>query len=231
MTLFFSFTEYVCKPRCYFFHLWTRSGRSLLLGLVLLLVGLRAEAQKTWTGGSTNWNVSSNWSPAGVPTAADNVVIPSAPANDPIVSTTVVANSVEVQSGASLSITSGGRLQIDESKPISGSTTAFYNVGTVSNQGQIVISAGSFSFGDYGIRNVGTITNRVGGIIAIEKPTNLPNSTCFFNDGGTVANEGQVLLGTAFNSTFPSNSSSYSIRNTGNFTNKTGVLSPLTDPL
>ena len=204
------------------FCLSAKVGHILLLGLLLLLVGLRAEAQKNWLGTTTNWNTASNWNPMGVPTASDNVVIPSAPANDPIVSTKVVAKSVEVQSGASLSITSAGSLSINQSKSISGSLTAFYNSGTVSNQGQLVISNGSFSFGDYGIRNLGTITNRVGGIIAIEQPTILPNSTCFFNDGGTVDNEGQVLLGTAFNSTFPSNSSSYSIRNTGNFTNKTG---------
>ncbi|MBD2757262.1 beta strand repeat-containing protein [Spirosoma validum] len=223
MTRFSPFINVVDRrPQQDTFCLSAKGSRSLLLGLLLLLVGLRAEAQKTWTGGTTNWNTASNWNPAGVPTAADNVVIPSAPANDPIVSTTVVANSVEVQSGASLSITSGGRLLVDQSKPISGSLTAFYNSGTLSNQGQLVISAGSFSFGDYGIRNLGTITNRVGGIIAIEQPTIQPNSTCFFNDGGTVNNEGQVLLGTAFNSTFPSNSSSYSIRNTGNFMNKTG---------
>ncbi len=203
-------------------RLRTRIGRSLLLGLLVLLTGFGAQAQKTWVGTTTNWNTASNWSPSGIPTATDNVVIPSAPANDPIVSTTVVAKSVEVQSGASLSITSAGSLSVNQSKPISGSTTAFYNSGTVRNQGQLVISNGGFFFGDYGIRNLGTFTNRVGGIIAIELPTSQPNSTCFFNDGGTVDNEGQVLLGTGFNSTIPSNSSSYSIRNTGNFTNRTG---------
>ena len=224
MTRFYPSTcVFVSQPQHHRFRLPARVGHGLLLGLFLLLVGLKAQAQKTWTGGTTNWNTASNWSPEGVPTATDNVVIPSAPANDPIVSTTVVAKSVEVQSGASLSITSAGSLSINQSKPISGSTTAFYNLGTVSNQGKLLISYGSsFAFGDYGIRNLSTITNRVGGIIAIERPTSQPNSTCFFNDGGTVDNEGQVLLGTGFNSTIPSNSSSYSIRNTGNFTNKTG---------
>ncbi len=47
----------------------------------------------TWTGCvSRDWNTAGNWASGTVPTAADDAVIPSAPANQPIISTTAVAS-------------------------------------------------------------------------------------------------------------------------------------------
>lgn len=192
-------------------HLWTRVGRSVLLIMLLLLARLGAQAQKTWTGATTNWNTASNWSPAGIPTASDDVVIPPAPANQPILSSTAVANTVEVQSGASLSITSGGSLTLDGTKTVNGSTATFYNQGTVSNQGQMVLS-NPIALGAYGLRNIGNFTNKPGGAITIDRST----LAGFFNDGGTVSNEGQVVIGNA------ASPGSYGLQNAGNFTNKTG---------
>ncbi|WHF53074.1 T9SS type A sorting domain-containing protein [Chryseobacterium gotjawalense] len=54
--------------------------------LLLILISSFAFAQKTWTGAtSTDWNTASNWNTNGVPTAADNVVIPNVN-NKPIIS-------------------------------------------------------------------------------------------------------------------------------------------------
>ncbi|MCB9296480.1 MAG: T9SS type A sorting domain-containing protein [Lewinellaceae bacterium] len=53
--------------------------RYLGVGLVLLSLTLTIEVKavtKTWAGGNTgDWNVDGNWSPSGVPTAADDVFI------------------------------------------------------------------------------------------------------------------------------------------------------------
>jgi hypothetical protein len=48
------------------------------IGLMyLLLMGLTAQAQTTWTGTtSTDWATASNWNTRSVPTATDNVIIP-----------------------------------------------------------------------------------------------------------------------------------------------------------
>ncbi len=65
-------------------------------------------AQKTWTGAtSTAWNTATNWSPSGVPAPTDDVIIPSAPANQPVVNGTItpVCKNLTINSGASLSIT------------------------------------------------------------------------------------------------------------------------------
>jgi len=79
----------------------------LLLAIVTLLITNGTFAQKTWTGiTSTAWNTATNWSPNGVPAAGDNVIIPSAPANQPLISGTVTptCNNLTVNSGATLTI-------------------------------------------------------------------------------------------------------------------------------
>ncbi|WP_460952373.1 hypothetical protein [Spirosoma daeguense] len=94
------------------FHCWL---------LLITFLGSTAElvAQTTtWTGGaSTVWNIPGNWS-GGVPTAGLDVVIPSTPINQPVLSTTAVARSMEVQSGASLSITAAGSLTVNGARAV-----------------------------------------------------------------------------------------------------------------
>src|ERR1017187_1207040 len=46
----------------------------MILGSVLLAVAANA-ADLVWIGGTGNWNAAGNWSPAQVPTAADNAWI------------------------------------------------------------------------------------------------------------------------------------------------------------
>jgi hypothetical protein len=61
---------------------------------------------KTWTGSSSqDWHTAGNWSPAGVPTAFHDVIIPETPA-DPIISKQdAVAESLTIRSGATLDLT------------------------------------------------------------------------------------------------------------------------------
>lgn len=63
---------------------------------------------KTWTGTvDSSWNVAGNWSPAGVPTPGDSVVIPSV-ATPPVVIATqqqITVASLNIVSGAKLTIT------------------------------------------------------------------------------------------------------------------------------
>ncbi len=59
-----------------------------------------------WTGAvSTDWFDAGNWSPSAVPTSADNVVIPSSPANQPAIGAAgAVCNTITIDSGASLTM-------------------------------------------------------------------------------------------------------------------------------
>lgn len=62
-----------------------------------------------WTGNtSTNWSIASNWSTNAVPTAANNVLIPTGRPNYPSsYSAAPVANDLVIESGASVSIEAG----------------------------------------------------------------------------------------------------------------------------
>jgi hypothetical protein len=148
-------------------------------------------AQKNWTGATnTNWNTASNWNPVGIPSTTDNVVISSSAIRQPVLSTTAVANAVEVQSGASLSITLGGSLSINRSVSPSGTLTALNNSGTITNGGQISIGNTGPSYNDYGMENWGTFSNLTGGIITIDRATEEG-----FLNGGSFTNRAQIIIG------------------------------------
>ncbi|WP_131725822.1 S-layer family protein, partial [Flavobacterium sp. Root420] len=77
---------------------------------------------KTWQGGQgsgsqlTDWSYGPNWSPAGIPTSADCVVIPTTP-NNPIVSGTNLefyANTLSVIANGSLVVQSGNTLKVTD---------------------------------------------------------------------------------------------------------------------
>ncbi|WP_157618568.1 beta strand repeat-containing protein [Spirosoma spitsbergense] len=166
----------------------------------------------TWTGTtSTDWNTASNWCPTRVPLSTDDVVIPSTPANQPVLSTPATAKSVEVQSGASLSITAAGILTINGSKSVGGNATAFHNGGTVANSGQLVVG-NTAAVGDYGIFNVATFINNAGGTISIDRATvvGLENNIGSFTNSGTMRVGAVALAG------------NYGIDNRATFTNNAG---------
>ena len=63
-----------------------------------------------WTGAtSTNWNIAGNWSPAFVPTSVDNVTIPNV-TNKPIVSGSVNAKNITINSNSSLTLAANSTL-------------------------------------------------------------------------------------------------------------------------
>lgn len=65
-------------------------------------------ANKTWTGAtSTDFGVATNWLPVGVPAAGDSVLIPPT-ANNPVVHAQTTIASLYVNSGATLTLLSGG---------------------------------------------------------------------------------------------------------------------------
>lgn len=66
-----------------------------------------------WTGTTnTDWATATNWSSGSVPTASDNVDIPSAPANQPIIGASTGASVNNVTIEGSLNIANGGSLKV-----------------------------------------------------------------------------------------------------------------------
>ena len=88
-------------------------------------VTVTVNTENTWTGATnTDWNTTSNWT-NGIPVAVSDVTIPNV-TNDPVVASGVGAscNSLTVNSGASLTVQSGGSLITN---------------GTITNNGSIQI--------------------------------------------------------------------------------------------
>ncbi|RZJ70029.1 PKD-like domain-containing protein [Flavobacterium sp.] len=81
---------------------------------------------KTWNGSAgTNWNNPNNWSPNGVPTASNCVVIPNV-ANDPVISGT---NYVAL--ALNLTILNGGNLSVNASNTIEVTNFVHVNTGGI----------------------------------------------------------------------------------------------------
>ncbi len=189
-------------------------------------------SQTTWDGSAgTDWNNAANWS-AGIPDAADNVTIPNV-ANDPTLSTAgAVAQSVTVQSGGVLTITSAGTLTID------GATVqGILNQGTVNNSGTITIGT-AVSGGVYGLNNHGIFNNNPGGQINIDRSTEsgIRNVSGTFTNlaaitmGATasvgkvgIINEGSATFNNTSGQITINNATSSGISNVGNFTNQTMI--------
>ncbi|MEL7250999.1 MAG: T9SS type A sorting domain-containing protein, partial [Bacteroidota bacterium] len=92
-------------------------------------------ADVTWTGAvSSDWDDAGNWD-IRVPTACDHVVIPDTN-NDPIIleGTSAVAKSVEIASGAVLTLNAGSSLTID-----GADANGISNNGVINNSGTITI--------------------------------------------------------------------------------------------
>lgn len=65
---------------------------------------------------STSWNTASNWSKGIVPLAADYIIIPSGIAFSPLIANGTTGNckSIKIQSGAIVTVATGGNLKLGE---------------------------------------------------------------------------------------------------------------------
>ncbi len=109
---------------------------------------------RNWTGlTGVDWSTSSNWEGNQVPTVSEDVNIPGSATNMPTVSGTQVAQSITLESGATLTISAGDTLDLGGSANISAGATVtmqdmavltiagdFVNAGTiVENTSKIVL--------------------------------------------------------------------------------------------
>ncbi|MFL9843231.1 immunoglobulin domain-containing protein [Flavobacterium rhizosphaerae] len=100
----------------------------------------------TWIGAiSTDWNTGGNWSCGNIPTTYNDVIIPVAPQNQPVISGTASGKSVTLENGASLLVKTGGTLHVVNAIN-SGSSSSF----EIENNGALVQ--------DNNVANTGQIT-------------------------------------------------------------------------
>lgn len=126
------------------------------------VIALPIGTSKQWTGTLSGvWGAAGNWSPAGIPTAADNVFIPVSAANQPVLDAAYAVGGLQVESGASLSLgtfalTANGATQVD---------------GAMSHTTGLLVLAGSAT----SARGNFTAT-RVTGTITLAGPTTVADS-------------------------------------------------------
>jgi len=173
--------------------------KELLICLLFCILSSVAFGQtRTWDGSdSEDWNTAANWIENAVPTSSNNVVIPAAPTNQPTISGTAAARTVEVQSGAKLTIASTGALTTNNYRQIpniTGTFASIHNFGTIENSGTITVGL-SLGVGR-GFRNIGTFNNKTTGELKIDNSTVSGFTT---ESGSTVNNEGKITIGSTGN--------------------------------
>lgn len=82
-------------------EVWTQDQVRAIMNLGVNAA--KSTTTKVWTGGTTDWNTGSNWSPVGVPTASNDVVIPNL-GNDPIAAGAINVRNMVIQKNASLTV-------------------------------------------------------------------------------------------------------------------------------
>jgi len=106
---------------------------------------------KTWTGAvDTKWNLAGNWSPNGIPTALDCVVIPNV-ANKPILSGTPVngyAQAITVNNSALLTVFSSNTLNVTDAITIgtTGSIVFENNSSLIQSNSISTINTGNITY-------------------------------------------------------------------------------------
>ncbi len=111
----------------------------------------------TWTGAtSNNWHTPSNWWSGGVPTSTMDVSIPSGTPFQPVISATAVCNSITINPGATLAISSSNSLTVSGSWTNNGTFTP--NTSTVTFNSNVPSTINASTFNNVIINGTGTKT-------------------------------------------------------------------------
>jgi len=169
----------------------------------------------TWVGGTGNWDVSTNWSPVGIPGAGHTAIISGA--SDVTIPTGYIAESKEVQlsAGAKLSIQSGAELHTN------GSTTNGIQLSDVNTE---LTNSGTIRCGNLGVMataiSITSSANFVNNVGAVMEVNNASYDGLAIGANGSFTNYGLVQIGSlnsiGFNAIF--------LYSTGKFYNKSGAV-------
>ncbi|MBS7232527.1 T9SS sorting signal type C domain-containing protein [Flavobacterium psychroterrae] len=156
------------------------SERSFIPSLKLLCVAMFfvnfSYSQKTWDGSaSNNWNANNNWTPSGVPTATDDVIIPNGVTGTITINTDAVCKNFTINGGGTtnnVTISAGNSLTVS---------------------GVVTINAGSTN-GVNKILNVGT-SSLTCTAIAIAATTSTTRTSGITLSSGIVTSSGNITMG------------------------------------
>ncbi|MFD2719141.1 DUF4394 domain-containing protein [Hymenobacter monticola] len=132
----------------------------------------------TWNGSvSTDWGTAANWTPAQVPTAANNVIIPDV-TNDPVVTGNQLANAVTLNTGATLTLADGSVLSVSGNIVNNSATVTFSGTGTgrVTLAGTAAQSISGTLTTFPNLTTGATAATNIGGPVAIRRGLTVRNS-------------------------------------------------------
>ncbi len=194
--------------------------RTLYSILLLLCVTLISSAQvKTWIGPNNgSWGDMNNWSPTGVPNGSNDVIIPSG--SVVIVDVNAGADSLTVQSGATLNKTTNNGL---------GISSGVFQTGSVLNMMEGDITCAGILVIDGSVNGVGPLTKGFrNGLIEVNNsmtidagsgPFRLRSNTLRINPSGTLNLPGEGILDiAAFTATLDNQGLIQKTGGTGDFT-------------
>jgi hypothetical protein len=154
-------------PISYFINIPGHAWRTIFT------MGKYAVGYYTWDGSSSsNWNVSTNWTPTGVPSEPSHVVIPDAATtpNDPILPSGVTLNTMTIENGGILTM---GSQTLTIKNTLSGGWEDQNPLGNDPGTSKVIFSmpgttiSGNARFYDVEISNDADITNQAGSSMKI----------------------------------------------------------------
>ncbi|MDX8390862.1 MAG: hypothetical protein R8M38_10280, partial [Mariprofundaceae bacterium] len=183
---------------------------------LVITVTVPANTTKTWNGSiDALWSTPANWTPAGIPTGVDNVLIPSAPMIQPILAAIQSVGGINVEAGAILDIggfalTVSGNIVSDGSiTALSGGVIASGGPGsTISGNLPLVTIAGSYvangpiTMATLGTNSTGTCVFDIGGQNVTISGNMFINNSATFAGSALIMNNSASVLKVGGNATF-----------------------------
>src|ERR1700722_10175020 len=159
----------------------------VFISLVLFLRPAHAQTSYTWNGSlSSSWNTAANWTPNGIPGAADNVTMVTGSRTCQLPATTTINN---------FTLTSGTLDLAGDTLTTTG-TTATFTSGTVQNGSFLIPAATTVSFGGSAV-TMNCIVNISSATITV-KNTTFQNATTITKTGTSndASSGGNIFNGT-----------------------------------
>ena len=160
----------------------------------------------TWTGAvSTDWTTVGNWSNNVLPTAKDDVIIPSGTTNAPSVSGTQSTKSITVNSGATVTIS--GTLQVNGNITNNGTITGTGLVDVIGTNAATISGSGTIS--NLSLENTGGTSISAGsgnklsitGLLTLNAALQTNNNLVIIStasQSGMIKDDGSALSGKAY---------------------------------
>ncbi|MFE3847058.1 T9SS sorting signal type C domain-containing protein [Flavobacterium sp. LB3P45] len=191
--------------------------KKLLFNILIVLLPTVVFAQKTYNSTSGNWNVAANWTPNGVPTLTDDVIIPSG--KTVTVTANASANNLVIIGTGVLTVNNGITLTVYGNVNIDSG--AQFNSGTGNSDSAIIKVYGDFI--NQGTANFWKSTVVIGGNL-------ITASTILQNNGNIIVggNVSGVIGGSGTGIVYPVNPNA-TVTVTGDATEKPAGTIP-TDP-